>query len=146
MFQIRSKTIGWGSLILFIVLMTGVTLLTARAVFAEQKPLPVVSLVAVYYSFLTIHIVLATIAVLAGILQFMPRIRNNHLQVHRISGRIYVGCVFGSGVTALFVALFTERFNEQIAFLTLDMLWLLRICKAFRAIRQKQVAQHRLWM
>ncbi|MBE3560914.1 MAG: DUF2306 domain-containing protein [Ktedonobacteraceae bacterium] len=146
MLQIKRKNIGWGSLILFIILMTGVTLLTTRAIFAEQKQLPLVSLVYVYYSFLAIHIVLATVAVLAGIIQFFPGIRSQHIQVHRISGRIYVWSVFVSGVTALFVALFTERFDEQVAFLTLDVLWLLSIWKAFRAIRQKKVAEHRLWM
>src|SRR5438067_1616512 len=111
MLSIRSKNIGWGALILFIILMTGVTLLTGRALFVEQKQLPSISLVYVYYSFLTIHIVLATIAVLTGIIQFFPQIRKNHIQVHRVSGRIYVGCVIVGGVTALFVALFTERFN-----------------------------------
>lgn len=146
MLPTRSKNIGWWVFILFIILMTGVTLLTARALFAEQKQLPLVSFIYVYYSFLAIHIVLATIAVLAGIIQFFPHIRQNHIQVHRASGRIYVGSVFISGVTALFVALFTERFDEQIAFITLDVIWLLSIWKAFRAIRRKNVAEHRLWM
>ena len=126
--------------------MTVVTLLTSIRFLAAQKNISPVILLDLYTTFLVIHISLATIAVLLGIFQFLPQIRIKRPQVHRISGRIYVGCVLVSGLTAFFVAFFTAGSNEQVAFIALDVLWLLSLWKAFRAIRQKKVVKHRLWI
>ncbi|HEX7737806.1 MAG TPA: DUF2306 domain-containing protein [Ktedonobacteraceae bacterium] len=145
MLFIRKNT-GWTFLALFIILMTIVTLLTAIGILRGGKQFPVALLFYVYYPVLVLHIVLATIAVPVGIVQFLPQIRARRPRVHRLLGRTYIWCVLVSGVAALFVACFTVGFNKQAAFLTLGILWLLSGWKAWRAIRRGQVEKHRLWI
>ena len=146
MLRVRRKNMGWSLLIPLIIVMTAVTLFTSIGIFRDPRHFSLAIISSLYYPLLVIHISLGTIAVFSGMVQFFPQIRRKRPQVHRLIGRIYMGSVLISGMTALFVALFTVVFNEQVAFLTLDVLWLLSGWKAFRAIRQGKVELHRLWV
>jgi uncharacterized membrane protein len=140
------KNPGWSLLALFTMLMTAVTLLTALGILREQKQFANQIVLTLYYPALFIHIGVATIAVIIGLFQFLPQIRAKRIDIHRFLGRTYMLCILVSGLTATYVVFFTERFDEQIAFATLDVLWLFTAWKAYRAIRRKQIAQHRLWI
>lgn len=146
MLSTTGKKIGRGSLILLIVLATLATLGTGITAFTGKNGVKLAIAAELYDPLLVVHIFLGTVAVLLGMFQFSSRIRTERPRIHRTLGRIYIGSVMTSGVIALFLALFTVSFNEQISFLTLDVLWLFSGWKAFRAIRRGNVTEHRTWI
>ncbi|MDF2959727.1 MAG: hypothetical protein K0S39_1462 [Paenibacillus sp.] len=99
-----------------------------------------------YYTFLSVHIFLAFLALSLGPLQFMERLRVLHPKVHRIIGRLYVVCVIISGLLGLVITFYIENFTKALAFLTLTLLWLFTCWKGYRTARKKQFQEHRLWM
>src|SRR5438477_6850028 len=50
------------------------------------------------------HGIPGALALLLGVFQFSSRVRQRYLQVHRVMGRIYVGCVAISAPAAIVVA------------------------------------------
>ena len=51
------------------------------------------------------HGVPGALALVLGVLQFSTRLRQRHLQLHRVLGRIYVGSVVVSAPVAIAVAI-----------------------------------------
>ena len=93
-----------------------------------------------------LHGIPGAVALLLGFLQFSARIRQRHLQLHRIMGRIYVGCVALSAPAAIFVALkLPTPHLTQAAFIQSGG-WLLTTATALYCVRTKQIQQHREWM
>ena len=93
------------------------------------------------------HIASGLFALLIGPLQFWPRIRRDHLQVHRISGRIYVvAIVIGSISSFGLASTITGRPAYAMGLTGLGIAWLLTTGMAFVAIRRKNIVQHRQWM
>ena len=81
-------------------------------------------------------------------LQFMPSIRQKHLQFHRWSGRVLVICGLIIGVTALVMS-YTMNIggpNETAATTLFAIVFLICLVKAYLYIRRKEVARHREWM
>ena len=82
-------------------------------------------------------------ALLIGPINFSSRIRQSHLQLHRVLGRIYVISVFIGAFTG--IALASGRpglpgTSMQAA------AWIVCTTAAFITARNRQVAQHRQWM
>ena len=101
------------------------------------------------------HIALTLIHILPGglflalaPLQFMPSVRQKHLQFHRWSGRVLVICGLIIGVTALVMS-YTMNIggpNETAATTLFAIVFLICLVKAYLYIRRKEVARHREWM
>jgi len=101
------------------------------------------------------HLVLTLIHILPGGLflvlapwQFMPSIRQRHLQLHRWIGRVLVVCGLIIGVTALVMS-YTMNIggpNETAATTLFAIVFLYCLIRAYRHIRRKEVARHREWM
>src|ERR1700722_5343954 len=101
------------------------------------------------------HLVLTLIHLLPGGLflvlaawQFMPSIRQRHLQLHRWIGRVLVVCGLIIGVTALVMS-YTMNIggpNETAATTLFAIVFLYCLIRAYRHIRRKEVARHREWM
>lgn len=92
------------------------------------------------------HITGGTIFLGLGALQFLARVRNKHLQFHRINGRIMlvaalvsIGCLYAM----LPGSLCNACIPSQIAVTTL---WLLSIVAGWLAIRRREIAAHRVHM
>jgi uncharacterized membrane protein len=100
----------------------------------------------VQYPVLVAHIVLAFIALVAGFLQFIDRIRLNHPKMHRYLGRVYVGSVFISGLLALVLVFYIEDFTKAVSFLVLAIFWMFTSWKGYRTAVQKDFKEHRIWM
>lgn len=80
--------------------------------------------------------------------QFIPAIRQKHLQFHRWSGRVLLICGGIIGVSALMMS-YTMNIggpNETAATTLYGILFLICLINAYRFIRRKEVARHREWM
>ena len=89
------------------------------------------------------HTLAGIFALLIGPINFSSRIRQSHLQLHRVLGRIYVISVFIGAFTG--IALASGRpglpgTSMQAA------AWIVCTTAAFITARNRQIAQHRQWM
>lgn len=94
------------------------------------------------------HIFASSVALLLGPWQFSSRLRQHHTQLHRWLGRIYLtfGVLVG-GSAGLYMAQFA--YGGSLArggFTLLAWAWLFTGIMAYRAIRNKDIHQHRRWM
>ncbi len=94
------------------------------------------------------HIFASAVALALGPFQFSSRLRARHLNLHRWSGRIYLGVgVLVGGVSGLFMSM--HAFGGPVArlgFACLALLWLFSGFRAYQAIRSGDVVSHRRWM
>jgi uncharacterized membrane protein len=94
-----------------------------------------------------LHFAAGGVALAVGVLQFITRLRLRRPAMHRWAGRIYVIAVLGSGSAGLVLAIQTSAGSiAAVGFGALAVLWLATTLQAYRAIRARQVAQHRVWM
>jgi uncharacterized membrane protein len=96
---------------------------------------------------LLLHITSGMLALLLGPWQFSTRLRRRYLQLHRVSGRVYVGAVMLGSAAALRLALattFGKAFGFGLACLALA--WTTTTLMAFAAARQRQISIHKEWM
>jgi uncharacterized membrane protein len=95
-----------------------------------------------------IHILPGALFLMLAAFQFMPGIRQRHLQFHRWSGRVLVVLGIIIGVTALMMT-YTMNIggaNETAATTLYGILFLICLINAYRFIRKKNIARHREWM
>lgn len=89
------------------------------------------------------HVLAGTFALLAGPLQFSSRFRQRYLKIHRVIGRVYVGCVFIGAFTG--IALAAGR--PGLPGTTMQAAaWIVCTTAAFITARNRQIAVHRQWM
>src|SRR6201985_1404814 len=89
------------------------------------------------------HTLCGVIALLAGPIQFSSRLRQRHLKLHRVLGRIYVISVFIGAATGVALASGRPGFpgtSMQAA------AWIVCTTAAFLTARNRQILQHRQWM
>jgi uncharacterized membrane protein len=103
---------------------------------------------AAYYPLLVIHVVFASVAMVAACLQIWPWLRRRHPAVHRVTGRVYIFAgVLPAGVAGLIIGAMSP-FGPIIraSNVLLAILWLTCTAAGFRMSRQRRVADHRRWM
>ncbi|WP_394621102.1 DUF2306 domain-containing protein [Lentzea sp. JNUCC 0626] len=102
---------------------------------------------AVHYGLLVAHIFTGTVAVLAGVSQFWPRLRARHPKVHRLMGRVYFGAVLPSSVLGVVCAQLSLAGLASSAPLTvLSVLWFATAVYGLKTARRRQFGEHRIWM
>jgi uncharacterized membrane protein len=89
------------------------------------------------------HAIASSLALLIGLINFSTRIRRNHLQLHRILGRIYVISVFVGAATG--VALAAGRPGLPGTAMQAAA-WIVCTTAALVTARNRQIVQHRQWM
>jgi uncharacterized membrane protein len=89
------------------------------------------------------HILCGVIALLAGPIQFLSRLRQRHLKFHRVLGRMYVISVFVGGLSG--IALSAGRPGMP-GTLVQAAAWIVCTTAALITARKRQIAQHRRWM
>ena len=89
------------------------------------------------------HTLAGTLALLIGPINFSSRIRQRHLKLHRILGRIYVVCVFVGSFTG--IALAAGRPGLPGTAMQAAA-WMVCTTAAFVTARNRQIAVHRQWM
>lgn len=95
-----------------------------------------------------LHILPGLLFMVLGPLQFMPRLRGRHLQLHRWSGRVFLACGATVGISALIMSpqMAIGGVNETVATTLFALLFLFTLSKAFVHIRRREIALHREWM
>jgi uncharacterized membrane protein len=143
----RGGAIAWGLLTLLAI---GIVLFFAApyATFnAAVSRIPLNPAVPLHFTMLAFHAVTGGIALLVGPFQFLPRLRTRYPAVHRITGRVYVICIIIGSIMAAYSAIVsTSGFVAQLGFLLLAVIWFYSIIQAYRAIRQRHIQLHRIWM
>jgi uncharacterized membrane protein len=86
------------------------------------------------------------IALLLGMLQFSIRLRKRYLRLHRVLGRIYVGCVAISAPVAVAVAVALPTPTLLPASMIQATGWLVTTATALYCVRTGRIQQHREWM
>lgn len=93
-----------------------------------------------------LHGIPGALALFLGIFQFSDRLRRRFLQLHRVLGRIYVGCVVVSAPFAVMVALALPIPTLLPASITQASGWVLCTGTALYCVRTGRIQQHREWM
>lgn len=93
------------------------------------------------------HIFLGGLALISGFSQFYKKLRIKRLALHRVLGKIYIGCVFLSGTAGLAIAFFaTGGLVPALGFAGLAILWLYTTYNAYTSIKKREIADHQRWM
>jgi uncharacterized membrane protein len=100
-----------------------------------------------HFTILAIHAITGGTVLIVGPFQFLPKLRAKYPTVHRVTGRVYmIGVVIGSLAAFYSAAVSLDGFVAQVGFFFLAALWLYSIIRAYIAIRQRNIQQHRIWM
>jgi len=92
------------------------------------------------------HGIPGALALFLGVFQFSSRLRQRYLQIHRVLGRIYVGCVAISAPVAIAVALARPTMTLTPAATIQAVGWLMTTATALYCVRTGRIQQHREWM
>ena len=95
-----------------------------------------------------LHVLPGGILLTLAPFQFSRRIPSRHIQFHRWSGRVLIVTTFVVVLTALYFGVLAPYGGpyEVIATILFGGFCLAAVCRAFLAIRRRQVARHREWM
>lgn len=95
-----------------------------------------------------IHITGGMLALLVGPFQFIKKLRNRYLKVHRALGKVYlVSILFLAGPSGLFMAFYAEGGGiAVVGFALMALLWLITTYMAFETVRKKNIESHKSWM
>jgi uncharacterized membrane protein len=137
----RSKTVLWISLgltALFVFITSEVFLIADYPMYHAYR----LQVIADRYLLIP-HTLAGIFALLIGPINFSSRIRQRHLKLHRILGRIYVVSVFVGASTGIALAWGRPGLpgtSMQAA------AWIVCTTAAFITARNRQIVQHRQWM
>ena len=92
---------------------------------------------------LILHTLAGIFALLIGPINFSSRIRQRHLKLHRVLGRIYVISVFVGAATGVALASGRPGFPGTCG---QAAAWIVCTTAALITARNRQIAQHRQWM
>lgn len=128
----------FGLMTLFVLLTRDLTLLDARS-FLRQRYAAIPWL-------MILHGIPGAIALFLAPFQFSNRLRQRHLQLHRIMGRVYVGCVLISAPVAVKVSTILVIPTLMMASLIQSIGWIVATATAVYCVRTGRIQQHREWM
>lgn len=115
---------------------------------AARSRIPPPPGVPVYYPLLVAHVVFASVAMAAAVVQIVPALRSRFPAWHRRFGRLYVFLgVLPAGLTGLIIGIMTP-FGPVLraSNVLLAVLWLTCTFAGFRMARAGRHADHRRWM
>jgi uncharacterized membrane protein len=92
------------------------------------------------------HGIPGALALLLGACQFSNRLRQRHLQLHRVLGRIYVGCVALSAPVAIVVSISLPIMTLTMASIIQALGRLVTTATGLYCVRTGRIPQHREWM
>jgi len=123
---------------------------------ATKRPLPVLGFASHNRPLILLHVAGGALALVTGLVQFFPRLRNHRPDIHRLLGRVYLGAVVMGSCGGLPLSYLAFRHvSEPIrsalspaaaAFTTLALTWPFLTAMAFLRVRQRRFEEHRSWM
>jgi uncharacterized membrane protein len=100
-----------------------------------------------HYPLLVAHVMLASVAILAAVMQIWPRLRTRYPVLHRRVGRVYFVTAVPAALCAMVIGAATP-FGPFLAVgnVFLASLWLWFTINGYLAVRQRRLADHRRHM
>lgn len=92
------------------------------------------------------HGIFGALALFIAPFQFSSRLRQRHIRVHRIMGRLYVFCVAVAAPVSIPVAVILGPPVLVMAATTQAVGWIVTTATAFYCVRTGRIQQHREWM
>ncbi len=93
------------------------------------------------------HIFASAVSLLVGFIQFLPRIRQEKINLHKILGFIYLVSVLVGGFSGLKISPYaTGGSVSSWGFSTLAVLWIFCTVFAFYFLFRKKFSSHGRWM
>jgi uncharacterized membrane protein len=94
------------------------------------------------------HVFASILALVLGPFQFSTTLRTKHINLHRWSGRFYLGVgVFAGGLAGLYMSQYAfGGVIAQSGFAVLALLWLYTGFRAYSEVRSRAIDEHRKWM
>lgn len=95
-----------------------------------------------------IHISSSILVVLTGPFQFVKKLRQRYLSLHRTLGKVYVGAIlFLAAPSGFYMALYANGgFWSQAGFTVLSLLWFSFTFLAYKRVREHNITEHKKWM
>ena len=99
------------------------------------------------YLTMFLHMFGGSLALSTGVIAMTPYFRNNYLNAHRILGKLYcIGVLMGS-VGSIFMSFVSNGgIVTHFGFGLCSLVWAYSTYRGYRAIRSKQIEEHRVWM
>ena len=139
--SIQVKHVLWvvfGLMTLFVIWRRDSTLLDSHS-FLRQRYAPIPWL-------MMLHGIPGALALCLGVFQFSDRLRRRYLAVHRIVGRIYVGCVLISAPLAIAVSIALADPILLPATIIQSTVWVATTGTGLYCARTGKIQQHKEWM
>ncbi len=97
-----------------------------------------------HYPLLVFHVMFASVAMVAAVVQIWPRLRTSHPALHRRCGRVYVVAALPAAVSAMVIGAVTP-FGPLLAVsnVTLGASWLWFTARGYAAARGRRISEHR---
>ncbi len=93
------------------------------------------------------HVIFGLLATLIGPFQFVRKIRNKHLKLHRRMGQIYLICVLIAAGFAIYLALSSAVTRMYtIGLCVVASLWIISALRAYHLVRNRRIKRHKQWM
>lgn len=93
------------------------------------------------------HIICATVYLLLGAIQFLPRLRKGRPSWHKVAGRILVPAGVIAGLSGMWMAVFYTRPElDMVVRLIFGSVMVTSILLGLRAVLRRDFTNHRAWM
>ncbi len=145
-----TSTLGWVAIVLSVIALLVFGAIRMALMTQDPPPADAFDVRYVQHPWVALlHIVPGLLFLTLAPLQFVARIRQRRISIHRGLGRILVICAAITGMGALVVNFLFPAFggiSTQAATVFFSVIFLFSLAKAFRHIRRKEVRLHREWM
>lgn len=103
--------------------------------------------ISLWETMLLIHIVGGSIALLIGPLQLRKRSQTTGVHWHRRLGKLYAVSILIGAIAGFYLSYYSNGgLLGHLAFLLLNVTWLVTTFVAIQKVRQKNIQEHRVWM
>jgi len=144
---VLSRNLGWMLVSISAIIVAVASLPPYVTLDAAMSRIPLNALFSSHILWLAAHALPAGLALIIGPFQFLPLVRNRWPKAHRMAGRVYLICILLGSIAAVSATIMTTAgFAAQAGFAALVIGWLYSAWQAYRAVRQRRFADHRIWM
>lgn len=145
-----ARTLGWAVVVLSALILVVFAAMRVADMIQDPPPTDAFGVRYVRHPRVALlHMIPGLVFLTLGPLQFVPRIRQRRIGLHRGLGRMLAACAAISGVFALVANFRFPAFggiSTQAATVFFGAIFLWSLAKAIRHIRRKEVRLHREWM